>query len=178
MKENKGITMVTLIITIIVLLIVAGISIGAGNNVIKSSELENLKTNMLLIKVKGKESVENANFKLGTNFETATDQENRVTTAKAELKGEEITDSSIFDGNISIDISEDNKNNIYYYKLTTQNLVEMGLSNVESNDNKGWYIIKYDIKNVEVEVYNTQGIERDGKKYYSLSELQNLNIDF
>ena len=54
----------------------------------------------------------------------------------------------------------------------------MGLSNVESNDNKGWYIIKYDIKNVEVEVYNTQGIERDGKKYYSLSELQNLNIDF
>ena len=54
----------------------------------------------------------------------------------------------------------------------------MGLSNVESNDNKGWYIIKYDIKNVEVEVYNTQGFERDGKKYYSLSELQNLNIDF
>lgn len=178
MKENKGITMVTLIITIIVLLIVAGISIGAGNNVIKTSELENLKTNMLLIKVKGKESVENANFKLGTNFEKATDQENRVTTAKAELEGEEITDSSIFDGKISIDISEDNKNNIYYYKLTTQNLVEMGLSNVESNDNKGWYIIKYDIKNVEVEVYNTQGFERDGKKYYSLSELQNLNIDF
>ena len=167
MKENKGITMVTLIITIIVLLIVAGISIGAGNNVIKTSELENLKTNMLLIKVKGKESVENANFKLGTNFD--------MSTAKAELKlkGEEIKDSNIFDGKISIDISEDN----IYYKLRTPDLVEIGLSNVESNDKKGWYIIKYDIKNVEVEVYNTKGFERDGKKYYSLSELQNLNFD-
>ena len=177
MKQNKGISMVTLIITIIVLLILAGISIGVGNNVIKSSELENLKTNMLLIRAKGKECVENANFKLGTNFEKATDQENRLTTAKVELKGEEITDSSIFDGKISIDISEENKNNRYYYKLTTQNLEEMGLSNVKSDDNKGWYIIKYDIKNVEVEVYNTQGFERDKKNYYSLSELQSLNID-
>ena len=178
MKENKGITMVTLIITIIVLVIVAGISIGTGNKIIKSSELENIKTNMLLIKAKGKEYVENANFKLGTNFEKATDQENRLTTAKVELKGEEIKDSSIFDGKISIDISEENKKNIYYYKLTTQNLVEMGLSNVKSDEKNGWYIIRYDLINVEVEVYNTFGFERDGDKFFSLTELQNLNIEF
>jgi hypothetical protein len=54
----------------------------------------------------------------------------------------------------------------------------MGLSNVKSDDKNGWYIIKFDIKNVEVEVYNTLGFERDGKKYYSLNELQNLNIEF
>lgn len=180
MKENRGITMIALVITVVMLLILAGISIGTGNNIIKSSELENLKTNMLLIKVKGKENVENANFKLGTNFETATDKDTRLTTAKAELKGEEITDSSIFNGNINItqeNISTDNEKNIYYYKLTTQNLADMGISNVKSDDNKGWYIIKYDIKNVETEVYNTQGFERDGKKYYSLSELQNLDMD-
>lgn len=180
MKENKGITMVTLIITIILLLILAGISIGTGNKIIESSKLENLKTNMLLIKIKGKENVENANFKLGTNFETATDKNTRVETAKSELKGEEITDSSIFNGNINItqeDISTSNEENIYYYKLTTQNLVDMGLSNVKSNHDKGWYIIKYDIKNIETEVYNTQGFEKDGKKYYSLNELQSLDID-
>ena len=45
MKENKGITMVVLVITIVVLLILAGISIGKGSNIIKSSQLENLKTN-------------------------------------------------------------------------------------------------------------------------------------
>ena len=180
MKENKGITMVVLVITIVVLLILAGISIGTGNNIIKSSRLENLKTNMLLIKVKAKEYVENANFKLGTNFESATDKETRITNAKAELKGEEITDSSIFsDGiNISQEQLEDDKlkNYTYYYKLDTNNLADMGLSKVESDATNGWYIIKYDIKNLEIEIYNTVGFENDGSKYYSLTELQNVNL--
>ena len=64
MKKNRGITMVALVITIVVLLIIAGISIGAGNNAIKNSKLENLKTNMLLIEVKAKEQIENAKFRL------------------------------------------------------------------------------------------------------------------
>lgn len=181
MKENKGITMVTLIITIIVLLIIAGISIGTGNKVIKSSELENVKTNMLLIKAKGKEYVENANFKLGTNLDNLTDEDedknNRITAAKAELKeGKEITDENILK---NIGITQENiKDYIYYYKLDKSDLTDMGLSNVKSDEKNGWYIIKYDIKNVEVEVYNTQGFERDGKNYYSLNELQNLDIKF
>ena len=35
---------------------------------------------------------------------------------------------------------------------------------------------KYDIKNVQVEVYNTKGFEKEETKYYSLSEIQDLNI--
>lgn len=181
MKNNKGITMVTLVITIIILLILAGISIGAGNNIIKQSNLENIKTNMLLIKVKAKEYVENANFKLGTSFETATDKENRITTAKGELKGEEITDVSIFNENINISqeqLTTDNSNYIYYYKLTTDNLIDIGLSNVKSDEKNGWYIIKYDIKNVEIEVYNTKGFENKENIYYSLNELQNIETNF
>ena len=178
MKENKGVTMISLIATIALLTLVVGISIGEGNKVIKSSQLENIKTNMLLIKVKAKEYVENANFKLGTNFESATDKETRITNAKAELKGEEITNSSIFSSgmNISQDtITSDNSNHIYYYKLNTTNLEDMGISKVESDASNGWYIIKYDVKNMEVEIYNTKGFEMDGTKYYSLTELQNIN---
>lgn len=184
MKENRGITMVTLVITIVVLLIIAGISIGTGNKVIKSSELENVKTNMLLIKVKGKEYVENANFNIGTAFDKLTDETekaNRISKAKAELKGIEITDVSEIDENIGItetQFQEDNTNLIFYYKLSKQNLSDMGLLNVKSDEENGWYIIKYDIKNVEVEVYNTAGFENEEGKYYSLSELQNLEIDF
>ena len=55
MKKNKGITMIVLVITIALLLILAGISIQSGGNIIKRADLENLKTDMLLIKVKGKE---------------------------------------------------------------------------------------------------------------------------
>lgn len=181
MKENKGITMVTLIITIILLVILAGISIGTGNKIIKSSELENVITNMLLIKAKGKEYVENANFKLGTNFNNSTDKEKRIEAAKEELKGEKITDAAIFEQNIGItneDITKENDDYIYYYKLDEDDLTDMGLSNVKSDEKNGWYIIKYDIINVEVEVYNTYGFERNGTKYFSLTELQNLNIEF
>lgn len=181
MKKNKGITMVTLVITIVILLILAGVSIGVGDNIIKKSELENLKTNMLLIEVKGKEYVENANFNLGTTIDTVEEQEknNRIQKAKEQLKGEEIQDDSIFNGNINItpdNLTTDNANYIYYYKLTTQNLTDIGISKVKSDEDNGWYIIKYDIKNVQIEVYNTKGFENGETKYYSLTEMQDLNI--
>ena len=61
--------------------------------------------------------------------------------------------------------------------LSEADLKDMGISKVKSDEKNGWYIIKYDIPNVEIEVYNTQGIEKDGKQLYSLGEIQNLNID-
>ena len=47
---------------------------------------------------------------------------------------------------------------------------------VKSDEKNGWYIIKYDVKNLEVEIYNTAGFENDGSKYYSLTELQSVNL--
>ena len=91
MRNNKGITIIVLVITIIVLLILSGISIKTGNNIIKQSSLENIKTNMLLVKIKAKEYVENANFKLGTAFDKVTDENDknsRIAKAKEELQGE------------------------------------------------------------------------------------------
>ena len=179
MKDNKGVTIVALIITIVLILIIVGISVRQGNNVIKLSQFENLKTNMLLIKVKAKEYIENANFKLGTNFESATNKEERIANAKSELKGEEITDSSRVSSGMNISqekLTSDNVNYIYYFRLNKDNLNNMGISKVESDDSNGWYIIKYDIKNLDVEIYNTKGYDYDGRLYYSLTDLQNLNL--
>ncbi len=67
--------MVALVVTIIVILILAGISIGQGDKAIKISQLENLRTNMLLIQTKSKEYLENANFNLGTNIDKVTEEE-------------------------------------------------------------------------------------------------------
>lgn len=179
MKKNRGVTMLSLVITIVLLLIIAGISIGTGGNVIKRSQLENLETNMLLIKGKAKEYVENANFKLGNNIENVTDKENRIEEAKKQLVGEMITQGDIFNeiDNITTEkIEEDKANYIYYYKISTENLINMGLSNVYSDDEKGWYIIKYNIKNAEIEIYNTKGFENQNNKYYTLTQIQDLNI--
>lgn len=181
MKNNKGITMVTLIITIVVLLIIASISIGTGNNIIRKSQLENIKTDMLLIKVKGKEYVENASFDLGTSIDTVTVEEKakRIEKAKSDLKGEEITSESIFFGNINItaeNISDDNANYKYYYKLSNQDLVDMGIGKVKSDEENGYYILKYDVLQDSVEVINTKGFEKDDTTYYTLSDIQDLNI--
>lgn len=172
MKKNKGITMISLVITIVLIIIIAGISIGQGSNVIKQSQLENLKTNMMLIEVKAKEYLENANFKLGTNIDTATDKESRIENAKQELKGE-IVDKSILDGKVNI---TENDEYTFFYKLTTEELDNMGISKVKSDEENGLYILKYDLKNIEIEVYNTKGFENDGKIYYALNDIQNLNI--
>lgn len=183
MKKNRGITMVALVITIVVLLIIAGISIGAGNNAIKNSKLENLKTNMLLIEVKAKEQIENAKFRLGTSFSfnKATEEEktNRVNTAKSEFKGEEIVDGNIFNNNTKITtekIQEDNTNNTYYYKLSTQDLIDMGLKNVKSDEKNGYYIVKYNLTDSTIEIYNTEGFDDEGNVVYSLTDIKQVRL--
>ena len=181
MKKNRGITMVALVITIVVLLIIAGISIGAGNNAIKNSKLENLKTNMLLIEVKAKEQIENAKFRLGTSFNRATEEEktNRVNTAKSEFKGDEIVDGKIFENNTKITtekIQKDNTNNTYYYKLSTPDLIGMGLKNVKSDEKNGYYIVKYNLQDSTIEIYNTEGFDDEGNVVYSLTDIKQVRL--
>ena len=179
MKKNKGITMIVLVITIALLLILAGISIQGGGSIIKRADLENLKTDMLLIKVKGKEYVENANFNLGTSFDKLTDEtekSKRIEMAKSKLKGTEIQNASeLSKFGVTSDQFEQEKNNLnLYYTLSTADLEEIGMQDVSS---KGQYIIKYNVKDMTIEIYNTQGFENGDKTYYSLSELENLEIN-
>ena len=63
--NENGVTLIALIVTIIVLLIIAGISIYTGTKTIKEAKLEELKTNMLLIEAKARGLVEETNFQLG-----------------------------------------------------------------------------------------------------------------
>ena len=77
MKNNKGITLIALTITIVVLLILASITVFYGKDNIDKANLENLKTNMLLIDAKAKEYCEEANFKIGTNPDPSQDDINK-----------------------------------------------------------------------------------------------------
>ena len=154
--KNKGITLVALTITIIILLIIAGISISAGGNMIKKANLEALKTNMLLIKTKGKEYVENANFKLGPKFDTAEDKQTRIDNAKTELKGTIATSDEVAQIKNKIGENKVDTDYTFYSELTMSNLEEMGIKGVQLEDNET-YIIRYELDSMEVEVYNTLG---------------------
>ena len=177
MKKNNqnGITLVVLTITIIVLIILAGITIHTGTESIRKANLEGLKTNMLLIETKAREFVENASFDLGIDPENATDE--MKTNAQAELTGDDkgtlvTSGDSIIDQLLNIGISHADIDNGNVCKLTSENLEKMGINDVESNDEEGWYIIVYNINDTTAEIYHTMGYQ--GK--YSLTDIEQIEL--
>ena len=51
----------------------------------------------------------------------------------------------------------------------------MGIGDVKSDEKNGIFVVKYDLANNEIEVYNSKGYEEDSKTYYSLTDIENLN---
>ena len=148
-KNYRGITLVSLSITIIVLIIIASISINYGQDILEKSALESVETNMLLIEAKVKLYAEEANFSGDTSKLPGT-------------KVSETSESSIVEYNASA-------GNIYseYYHLNVEDLSEMGLS-----INTGNYLVKYDYNNIDV-VF-VEGVSINGVIYHTMSEIENL----
>ena len=160
-KNNKGITLITLTITIIVLAIIAGITVYSGIDTVKRTNLESMRTNMLLIQAKAKEYVEEANFKIGQNSDV---------TEKSKI----VTDifSSIGCKSPYPDIPTINGNDTRGYWLVTETTFEkMGLTKIYDDLQDGEnYLLKVDVDKITVEVYNTLGYQGN----YSLTELEEL----
>lgn len=63
-KNNNGITMIALVVTIIVLMILAGVSIMYGTDAVSKVKQEGIITNMIAIKSKAKVLAEEVNAKI------------------------------------------------------------------------------------------------------------------
>lgn len=166
-KNEKGITLIVLAVTIIIMLIIASIAIYAGTESIKNAKLEALKTNMLLIQAKAKEYVEESTFKMGIKPDDAKKQQARqevyITIAKLKQLNQAISEDGI---NVPSEITT-NEN---FYYVTRDSLKEMGLDNIETGGNNGEYLIEFDENNATAEIYNTKG--HGGK--YSLTEIDQM----
>lgn len=165
-KNSKGITLIVLVITIVILMIIAGITVNSGKESIQQAKLESLRTNMLLISAKAKECVEEATFKKGLDNNT---------TAKEEVYANNFlikeTDTSLINkvgatGECyRVTTSQDNQEN--------NTLKLWGLEKIESEMSEGeYYLIQFNEDENTAEVYNTMGF--DGK--YSLTDIENLEI--
>ncbi len=167
MEKQRGVTLVALVITVILLLILASIGFYYGNNVIKQANLESLKTDMLLIQAKAKEYVEEATFKMGINPDDAKKEQAReevyITTAKLKKLSQATTEDGL---NIPSGITT---NDNFYY-VTREALKQMGIENIETGENAGEYLIEFDENNATAEIYNTKGY--GGK--YSLTEIDKI----
>ena len=54
MRDNKGITIITLIVTVAILIIITGVTISVSTTIVDLTKFENVKTDLLLIQSKAK----------------------------------------------------------------------------------------------------------------------------
>ena len=165
-KNSKGITMVSLVVTIIVLSILAGITINMGLDSIDRAKLDELKTNMLLVEAKAKQLVEEANFKVGMVSNPITsEQQTKIDNIRQEIY---VTNNKLQLNNGTNEISEVDLSKAY---ILTPDAKELwGLKGV--SEKTGEYLILFNEVDATVEIYNTKGYE--GK--YSLDDIENYEI--
>lgn len=153
--NNKGITMATLVITIIVMLILAGVTITGSYSLIKKAQLENLKTNMLLIQAKTKTALEEYNF--------SKDESKLIGVQIQEIDTDKISKLQKAGENYSSD----------WYCLNQEELNNMNLSDVKLPENE-YFFVKYNKEDLTVEILYTQGFTENNKIKYTLTQLQNM----
>ena len=164
-KKEKGVTLIALTITIIVLLIIAGIAIYSGRETIQKANLEALRTNMLLIEAKAKGVVEEANFQLGPDFQ----KESEIGTIRNDLYVTENKLQKLSDSGITVSSGIPTGDNVYVFTQETASL--WALDNVYSELEDGeYYIIEFNEREATVEIYNTIGYQG----YYSLTDIDEL----
>ena len=148
MINQKGITLVALIITIIVMLILVTVTIHFGTTLFDASKKEDLKTTMLLIQSKAKIIKEKKDFGDIEELTGITLDSNTEYTISQNLqtKLDAIEDSSL-------------------YILNTEHLNSMGIT--EETSHEKFYIVDYNNK----EIYYSLGYKDGNNTLYSLSEL-------
>lgn len=165
-KENKGVTLVALIITIVVLLIIASIGVYSGKETIQKANLEAIRTNMLLIEAKAKGVVEKANFQLGPDLQKMSE----INTIRSDVYVTENKLQKLSDSGITVPSGIPTGENVYV--LTQETAILWALDSVydELAENE-YYVISFDEENATVEIYNTLGYQG----HYSLTEIDELD---
>ena len=163
-KDNKGITMLVLVITIIILLIIAAVAIRSSSPLVEEAKLEDVRTDLLLIQAKWKIEREKVTFDGTSMF-----PENQIVSAEAatetDKKGYLIEKVETLPEGCTAE------EGVTYYKLSQECLNAIGLEKIDANDN---YIVNY--KNNDI-IYGKGFIYRSNdeeKTYYKLSEINEL----
>lgn len=150
--DNKGITIVALVITIIVMLILATVTVEIGTGEIKRAKIEDLKTTMLLIKGRAQIVADKESF--GESY----DNTGMVKLAEA---------TSYDVSNLQAEFNKlGDTSSLYIWEQTAMdnNNIDVEITNTD------FFVIDY----LTGEVYYSLGYTYEGTTYYSLSEMQNI----
>lgn len=160
-KNNSGITLMALIITIIILVVILSISVYEGKELIAKSKLNTLETNMLTIQAKSKAYAEEIDAKIWTE----SDKDTKRNEEFAE-KGFTNPSNTIDSKYVNIDTS-----NYVAYTVSPEGLSGMGLDEIKNEQ----YMVIYDKDDFKkMDVIYTNGVSYNRTMYYTLSALQEV----
>lgn len=168
MKQEKGITMVSLVVIIIILSIIVGLVVNTASPLLQKSNIEDLTTELMLIQAKWKIERERVNFDGTSIFNEVTNSYGVIVYSEDDAATEDINEKGKlieqYETNSETWIDPGVK---AYYRLPNEALESMGL---ELEENFG-YLVNYE----NDEIIYIPGIEdEDGKIYYKLSEIKGL----
>lgn len=167
-KNNSGITLIVLVITIIVILILAGITIDGGTKLIKRSKIESLLTNMITIKANAKVYAEEINAKVWDLSET------EKKTKRAELFSETYSMESDTEAVSKVDSTINDSNGCEAYKITKETLINMGLVDLANETEDGEFVVVYNSKDInKLEIVYPSGVPYEKSTYWTLTALNN-----
>ena len=155
--QSKGITIMTLINPVVVLLILASVTIYTGGNIINNAKLQTIQTNLMLVQAKCKTIGEESSFKSDESI----------------LVGSKLADSSIkSEIQNKLGIKESSQGYDKWYILNQDNLNTLGIEGIKLTQND-FYLVNYETE----EVATFKGYkDSTGNTYYLLSEIQNLGL--
>lgn len=172
--ENKSRTsIITLVILTILIIIGASVMINYAKQMMVETKEQDLRTSMLLMQAETKKGLEEVCFKIVNLDSTKEEDLAKINEIKNEyLDGIILSDSpeEVQEATKSVpEITFDE--NCYY--LDENIIREMGIKYLTEEEN-GYFIVKYDFSNANVEIINTNGY--DGN--YTLTQInEDLDIE-
>ena len=157
MKNQRGMSYITLIIILILLAFVIAITIHFSKVIIENSRFETYETDML--QIQGKVKI--------LQQEAIMDDNNEDKYVGRKLKDyTEIEEIKELIENKTISTEGDNYDK--YYIVDNMDLVNMKLENIKVDN--GFFVVNYNTE----EVIFSEGVEKENKTYYKLSDMKNI----
>lgn len=151
-NSSHGITIVALIVTIIIMLILASVTIQFGKREVQRAKLEDIKTTMLLIKGRAKIIADKEEY--GESYDN---------TGMIKLADASGYNLSLLQPTLN-ELTD--QSNLYIWEQTAMNNnnIKVEITNEE------FFVIDYSTE----EVYYSLGFTYEENTYYSLSQMQNI----
>lgn len=167
-KQNKA-TMIKLIIMMAIMIVLAFFVSKYAKNLIQEVKLQDLRTNMLYIQVEAKKSLEEFCFQTVNMDKSKQEELDKINQIKQEKLCGILLNNTSEDIQNAIQVIPDITIDDSYYYIDEEALKSIGINDTNIEEN-GYFFIKYDFDNINVEVINTKGYQGN----YTLTQLNEL----